>query len=305
MHLDPRRLVILDAVERHAGVVAAASALRLTPSAVSQQLVLLERETGLALIDRSRRGGQRPIELTALGHRLAGHAERLVGVLEDAEAELSAVVDEAAGPVVIGAFFTAIRSLVGPALARLASTHPALIPRVIERDEAIAELQAGTVDIAVVEDDSHRRRQAPRGLRYEALFDDPFRVAIPAGWADAHELADVGDRAWVDSPPGSAVAQTLRRLRRTTGLTFPAAHSCLEFTAALALVSAGLAGALIPELALGVSPLPPTVRILSPAGVGGRRLGVLYRDARHEPTPAVAAVLTALRNVAGDGAPHL
>ncbi len=296
MHLDPRRLIVLAAVDEHAGVVAAASALRLSPSAVSQQLRLLERETGLALIDRSRRGGQRALELTSLGHRLAVHAERLVRVLEDAETDLSAVVDEATGVVVIGAFFTAIRSVLGPALEVLATTHPALIPRVLEVDEGIAELQAGTVDLAIVEDDSQRRRLAPRGLRYEALLDDQFRVAVPAAWADAHELADLGERPWVDSPPGSAVAQSLRRLRRTTGLSFPAAHTCLEFTAALSLVAAGLAAALVPELALSVAPVPPTVRILSPEGIGGRRLGVLYRDARHEPTPAVAAVLAALRN---------
>jgi DNA-binding transcriptional LysR family regulator len=296
MHLDPRRLIVLDAVDRYAGVVAAASALGLSPSAVSQQLVLLERETGLALIDRSRRGGQRPIELTALGHRLAAHAEQLVQVLTDAETDLTAVVDEASGPVTIGAFFTAIRRLVAPAVQALATTHPALKPRVVEFDEAIAELQSGAVDIAVVEDDSHRRRQAPRGLRYEALLDDPFRVVIPASWKGT--LSDVGDRPWIDSPPGTAVSQTLRRMRRTTGLSFPAAHSCLEFTAALALVSVGLAGAFIPELALSVAPLPPTVRILAAPDLGGRQLGVLHRQARHEPTPAVAAVLGALRDAA-------
>jgi DNA-binding transcriptional LysR family regulator len=305
MRLDPRRLIVLAAVDRNEGVVAAAAALRLSPSAVSQQLMLLERETGLALIDRSRRGGQRPIELTSLGHRLARHADRLVRVLEDAEADLTAVVDEATGPVTIGAFFTAIRSFVGPALTTLAISHPALVPRVLELDEAIPEVRAGTADIAVVEDDSDRRRLAPRGLRYEALLDDPFRVVIPAAWVGANDLADVGDRAWVDAPPGSAVAQTLRRMRRTTGLSFPPAHSCLEFTAALALVAAGLAGAFISELALRVAPLPPTVRVLSPPGLGGRRLGVLYRAGQHEPTPAVAAVLSALRSAAAADQPSL
>ena len=69
MEIDPRRLIVLRAVERHGGVVAAAAALHISPSAVSQQLVLLERETGFALIDRSRRGGHRSIQFTTAGRR--------------------------------------------------------------------------------------------------------------------------------------------------------------------------------------------------------------------------------------------
>ena len=156
---------------------------------------------------------------------------------------------------------------------------------------------AAEVLVAVVEDDGHRRRLIPRGLHYEPLVDDPYRVVVPAAWGDVYTLDEVGDRPWVDAPPGSAVAQTLRRMRRTTGLAFPPAHSCIEFTAALALVSAGLAGAFIPLLALRAAPEPDEVRVLTVDGdgLGGRRLGVLYRDARNEPTPTVVAVLGALR----------
>jgi len=60
-----------------------------------------------------------------------------------------------------------------------------------------------------------------------------------------------------------------------------------------------LAGAFIPELALAVAPLPAEVHTLSADGLGGRRFGVLYRDARNEPTPAVMAVLNALRAAVG------
>jgi DNA-binding transcriptional LysR family regulator len=288
-------MLVLAAVDRAAGVAGAAAELGLSPSAVSQQLILLERETGLALVDRSRRGGQRALELTSLGHRLAEHGDRLLRVLDEAEADVTAVVDDPAGPVAIGAFYTVIRAFVGPALAALAASHPAIVARVVEIDEGLAELHAGTIDIAVVEDDAHRRRLIPRGLHYEPLVDDPYRVVVPTAWGEVESLADVGDRPWVDAPPGSAVAQTLRRMRRTTGLAFPPAHSCVEFTAALAVVSAGLAGAFIPVLALGASPSMAEVRVLTAEGLGGRRLGVLYRDARHEPTPAVLALLAALR----------
>ena len=291
--------MILRAVDRHGGVVGAAEVLRVSPSAISQQLAALERDTGVALVDRSRRGGQRPIELTATGRRLAGYAAQLGLVLEEAEADMAAFAGAAAGPVTLAAFFTILSGYVGPALSRLARTHPGIRVRVIESDEARAlpDLHAGAIDLVFVEDDAQHRRRSPAGLHYEVLLDDAFRLAVPVDWPEVSDLADIADRPWVDGPPGSALGQALARLRQTTGMAFPAAHSCSEFTAALAVVGAGLAGAFVPELALAVISPQPGVRIVAPPGIGARRLGVLYRRSRHEPTPAVRAVLDVLHEV--------
>jgi DNA-binding transcriptional LysR family regulator len=291
--------MVLRTVDRHGGVLAAAEVLRVSPSAISQQLAALERDAGLALVDRSRRGGQRPIELTAAGRRLAGHAAQLGRVLEEAEADMAALAGAVVGPVTVAAFFTILSGYVGPALTRLARTHPGIRVRVIELDEAQAlpDLHAGTIDLVFVEDDAQHRRRPPAGLHYEALLDDAFRLAVPVDWPEVSDLADIADRPWVDGPPGSALGQALTRLRRSIGMAFPAAHSCNEFTAALAVVGAGLAGAFVPELALAVISPQPGVRILTPPGIGARRLGVLYRRSRHEPTPIVRAVLDVLHEV--------
>src|SRR5215471_21639139 len=120
MPLDPRRLMALRAVDRHGGVVAAAEVLRVSPSAISQQLAALERDTGVALVDRSRRGGQRPVELTAAGRRLAGYAAQLVLMLQEADAEMAALAGAATGPVSVAAVYTIQKGYVGPALNRLA-----------------------------------------------------------------------------------------------------------------------------------------------------------------------------------------
>jgi Bacterial regulatory helix-turn-helix protein, lysR family len=69
--IDPRRLRVLQAVAAHGSVVGAADALRLSPPAVSQQLLALERETGASLIDRA----GRQVRLTAAGRLLAAHGE--------------------------------------------------------------------------------------------------------------------------------------------------------------------------------------------------------------------------------------
>ncbi len=300
MGIDPRRLVVLRAVDRWGGVGAAAAELRVSPSAVSQQLAMLERETGFTLIDRSRRGGQRSIEFTPAGRRLVAHAYDLVQVLDDAEAELGSLADAVTGPVVISAFFTVLRGFAGTALVELSHTHPGLQPRVLNIDEsaAAADVLAGRVDLALVEDDAQQRRTPPRGLHYEALADDPYRIAVPVDWPKFDELADLTDRPWIDGPPDSATGQAMARFRRTTGLALPAPHLCREFTAALAMVAAGLAGALVPELALTAS-APADVRVVALPGLGARRIGVLYRRSRNEPTPAVRAVLAAFRAAAG------
>jgi DNA-binding transcriptional LysR family regulator len=299
MDIDPRRMIVLRAVERHGGVVAAASALHISPSAVSQQLVLLERETGFALVDRSRRGGHRSIQFTTAGRRLLVHAEALVQVLDDAAAELNALAGAVTGPVTVAAFVTALRGFAGPAIVSLAETHPGIHLSVHQLNDltAAADVLAGRTDLALIEDDAQRRRPVPRGLRYEALYDDPFRVVVPADWPEFDDLAVVAGRPWIDGPADSAVGQAMRRVRQTSALELPAEHICQDFSAALVLVSAGLAGAFVPVLALTASP-PAGIREVALAGLGSRRIGVLYRRSRNEPTPAVRTVLDAFRSAA-------
>lgn len=303
MSIDPRRLVVLRAVDRYGGVVGAAEALHVSPSAVSQQLAMLERETGFGLIDRSRRGGQRSIEFTTAGRRLVAHADTVVQVLDDAEAELNALADAVTGPVIFAAFVTVLRGFAGTAIVDLAHRHPGLDLSVHQLNDstAAADVLAGRTDLALVEDDAQRRRAVPRGLRYEALFDDPFRVVVPDGWPEFDDLAIVAERPWIDGPTESAVGQAMRRVRQTSALKLPAAHLCQDFTAALVLVSAGFGGAFVPVLALTAS-ASTGVREVTLAGLGSRRIGVLYRRSRNEPTPVVRTVVDALRAAAADAA---
>ena len=99
--LDSHRLRLLKEFAERGTIVAAAAALGYTPSAVSQQLAALEREAGVALLDRTARAA----ELTDAGRRLAAHAERILAMIEEAESDLAA--PEPAGLVTIAAFPTA------------------------------------------------------------------------------------------------------------------------------------------------------------------------------------------------------
>ena len=84
--VDLRRLRALRAVADHGTLAAAADALHLTPSAVSQQLSALEREVGHALLEPAGRS----VRLTAAARVLLGHADVLFAQLERLQGELAA-----------------------------------------------------------------------------------------------------------------------------------------------------------------------------------------------------------------------
>src|ERR671937_2715646 len=89
--LDVRRLRLLRELAARGTVTAVAEALAYTPSAVSQQLSALERDAGVALLERVGRG----VRLTDAALVLVEHAEALLERTAVAEADLAA----GAGPV--------------------------------------------------------------------------------------------------------------------------------------------------------------------------------------------------------------
>jgi DNA-binding transcriptional LysR family regulator len=72
--LELRRLRLLRELHERGTIAAVADALQFTPSAVSQQLALLEREAGVPLLERSGRG----VRLTDPALGLVEHAEALL-----------------------------------------------------------------------------------------------------------------------------------------------------------------------------------------------------------------------------------
>src|SRR4051794_10484350 len=126
--IDLGRLRALDAIASYGTVLAASEALRCTPSAVSQQLSKLERETRTTLVEKD---GRR-IRLTDAGRVLAEHATRVLAAVDEAEAALATHRDTVSGRLVIASFATACRALLPSALRQLADRHPALVTGLLE-----------------------------------------------------------------------------------------------------------------------------------------------------------------------------
>lgn len=277
--IDPRRLTVLAAVASAGSVSKAAATLHLTPPAVSQQLLALERETGATVLDRS----GRKATLTAAGRLLAGHAERLATLLRDAERDLAELTGRVTGPVRLAAFQSVMGFLVAPALRAVAADHPGIHVTVVERfgEPALTDLRRGDLDIVLTEYDTEPPEE-PALARHELAY-DPYRLVVPKEW-QVGGLADLEGRPWVAGPPGTACDHALTRL-----VPEPAVGDvCVEFPSVLALVGAGRGAAIVPASTLASEP----VTVCQEPDLGGRRVAALCRRG---PSPAVATVVAALR----------
>lgn len=300
MRMDPRRLAVLGAVANAGGVLAAATVLHLTPSAVSQHIARLEAETGVVLLDRSRLGGRRSAGLTPAGRLLATYAGRVAGTLADAERALAALTGQVTGPVGVGGVPTVIGHLVAPAAAEVAATNPNIDVHIrqIEREPGLAALRAGGLDLLVIEADQADPPTNLPGLRATGLLHDPYQIVHPESWAPVAGVAALLGRPWVDGPAGSATHRALDRIAAHHDTVLNRVHECLEFPAALAIVTAGLAAAVVPALALPAHQRA-LVNVLDAPYLGARRIHMIHRRARHEPSPAAELVAQAIVARAG------
>jgi DNA-binding transcriptional LysR family regulator len=288
MPTDPRRLAFLLAVHRAGGVLAAADLLHVTPSAVSQQIARLEAEEGIDVLDRGPRG----VTLTPAGRVLADAAESIEAELVQARQAVAALGGELTGRVSVGSIQTAIRTVVAPMLVSLAERHPHIEVDVQEYDppEATRRLRAGDLDAIVLERDVEVDAPAPRGAHDVPLLDEPWRIVVPASLPEPERLDDLAGLTWVGPQAGSAAERALGRLAAQLGTTFETRHAYNDFDTAISLVAAGQGIAMLPALALQQE-VPDGVAVVALAGLGSRRMVVRHRKNRHEPGPAVRAVV--------------
>lgn len=271
MDLDPRRLRYLLAVARAGGVLAAADELHLTPSAVSQQISRLERETGRVLMTRTTHGSA----LTPEGWALAEAAQQIEQTLAAVESRLERGGAEVQGTMRIGGFQSFLSVVVAPALPEWRRQLPGLHIELLEADEEplMRAMKSDELDAAVVELDAEESpRRLPAGMTEVPLLDEPWKLVVPAGTI-ATDVADLGklNLPWLGVGPTAASTRAVARLRRASGLHQPTAHRYFATQTGLALVAAGEGMALIPMLALQGMP-QEGLECLDVPGLGMRRI---------------------------------
>ncbi|MER7245707.1 LysR family transcriptional regulator [Kribbella sp. NPDC000426] len=301
--MDLHRLRLLREVHGRGTVHGAARALGYSPSAISQQLAVLEREAGTPLLERVGRN----VRLTAAGQVLVRHATTLLDGVEAAEAELAAVAaGRVAGVVRIGAFQSAFIRVVAPAIRSLAAAHPDIRVEAaeLEVEQAAPALRLQQLDVMVGDEYDGQPRAVHTDLLREPLLREHIRVVLPedhpAAAADRVPIAELADLPWAACQPGTGHREMHVRVCRELGGFEPdLRYSSDDFLILLELVRTTGAGALLPDLVIGQG--APGVAVRLPAeGAVGRAVFLLTRRTR---TPAVAAVADALTEAASHATP--
>jgi DNA-binding transcriptional LysR family regulator len=280
--LDLRRVRLLRELAARGTIAAVADALQFTPSAVSQQLAILERESGVPLLERAGRG----VRLTDAALTLVEHADALLERAALAEADLAAAAGTVTGRARVAGFQSVILKLAIPAIEALARDAPRLRCELVEAEpeQALPALALGDIDVVLADEWQHQPRALPPSLERHELLSDPVNVVLPEHHpvlerhTDAVPLAELADEPWATGHPAMGWEEMTQRICRELGGFEPDIRfRANDANVSLALVARGLALALIPDLPL----------------VGGRP-GVAIRPiAESEVTRAIFAVTRA------------
>jgi DNA-binding transcriptional LysR family regulator len=289
--LDVRRLRVLREVARVGSLARAAEVLSYTPSAISQQIAALERETGTRLLERRARG----VVLTEAGHTLVAHAGVVIAQLEAAEAALAELADLRRGRLRMASFATAGATILPLAVDAFRSRHPAIELGVEQASpmESVAGLQQGRLDLALTVD---LEPVPAEGVEVIHLFDDPVQLAMhrhhPLAARPELRLEELAGETWIDVPRRTSGGRVLVRACERAGFEPRVAFESDDYTAIQELVGAGLGLALLPVLALCPPHEAVVLRSLGQDGPS-RDIQVATRPAAFR-SPAASAMLDVL-----------
>jgi len=295
--LDLRRLRFLREFEERGTLAAVAAALDYSPSTVSQQLALLEKDVDTPLLEKAGRG----VRLNDAGRLLAQHARVLLAAAEAAEADLAALGEDIRGTVRAGGLQSAARRLLVPGMVRVRREHPRVRVEIfeLELEESLPGLRLGTVDLVIGDEYDGHPRPRPAGMRFTTLLEEPMKIVLPA----AHPLAGSGEPVpitglvadvWTASAEGTGHhAMVVGACRALGGYEPDLRHRCSDADVQLELVRAGAAVALLPRLTLPADDPTLAVRDLAESRLK-RRLVAVTRDSPS--APALTAFLAAVRD---------
>ncbi len=304
--LEVRRLRLLRELSIRGTVSAVAAALNYSPSAVSQQLSLLEKEAGVALLRRS----GRMLALTPQAQVLVAHTTELLAALERAEAALSSTLPAISGTVRLAMFQSAVLALMPSALEALRTEHPGIRVEMTqhEPETALHETWARDFDLVVAEQYPGHAAPHYQGLDRRPLALDSIRLGVSADTSSPSAVGSLEQAAaqpWVMEPRGTASRHWAEQLCRSAGFEPDVRYESADLQAHIALVQSGHAVALLPDL-VWAHREPGLRRIEVPS----RPWRTTFTAARESSTqnPAITAVRKALEDQAdalAQDSPHV
>jgi DNA-binding transcriptional LysR family regulator len=291
--MDPRRLLTYRAVAHERSFSRAARAVALSQPSVSNQVAALEREVGVRLLDREPGG----LRLTAEGAILLEHADAIAERLALADTQLAAAAAGYRARLRVGAFPTALASLIPAAIDSVRVDHPEIEVAVEEGGADLApRVRSGELHLAVAFQDSAVAREEPAGLERRDLMRERFMVALApdhplAGKAQV-ALAELRDDGWTAAVPDGLIVTACR----AAGFEPNLVSLTRDQLAIRALIARGLAVTLAPQL-LADAFADLALRPIAGRGPTRDVYVLLPPGGRH---PLVAPTIAALEAIAAD-----
>ncbi|MGD0699201.1 MAG: LysR family transcriptional regulator [Trebonia sp.] len=295
--LNLRRMLLLRDLADLGTVTAVAERRNVTASAVSQQLRVLEAETGTILFQQD----GRTLGLTRAGDILVGHVRRVLAAIDEAESAVAAARQGVAGHVSIASFNMGIPMLVAPAVERLGQRVPHLELEVQQTssDAALRLLRQGEVDVAIILSYEFQQRPSLGGTMEEKLLDEPVVLLAPAELhlrVRKHGFAALADQPWVTGPPATGLAIALERAADDAGFTPRVKHRVEGAQNICRLATTEMAVALVPRLAV---PVQHEGLIVDSVDLGVRTISAVVREGRRR-DPNIRQVIRELHAIVVD-----
>ncbi|GAA6526291.1 LysR family transcriptional regulator [Intrasporangium sp. DVR] len=274
--LDTHRIRVFRSVMASGSIQAAADNLGYTPSAISQQISALQKETGLTLFEREGRG----LAPTAAARALVVHTNDLMGELSKLDSVVTDLREGRSGRLTIGYFASAGAEWMPNLARRLSAEMPDLTLELVLNE--IPRRGGAPLDLNIVVEVAGAHD--PHGSRRIPLAVDPYVALLPADHplADASEvtLAELEGDTWISNDlPQAICSKILAASCEAAGFQPRFAVQAQDHYTAIAFVRAGVGITVIPGLAAHLSPTDSRVRTLpiaAPQPV--RHIAAVVRD---------------------------
>ncbi|MGV8858496.1 LysR family transcriptional regulator [Rhodoglobus sp.] len=296
--LDVRRLRLLRELKLRGTIAAVASALSYTPSAVSQQLALLEEEARVPLLVKA---GRR-VQLTPEAELLVEHTVALLERLELMEAEIHSSLTEVRGTVRLAVFQSAALGIIPQALSVIAREYPQLRIEMTQREPESALFETWTREFDLVIAEQYPGHAAPRhpDLDMIPLYADELSLAVPIA-SGITTLAEAAGSSWVMEPRGTASRHWAEQQCRRAGIEPDVRFETADLQAHIRLVESGHATAILPGLVWGSR--TPSVELHPMPGLPRRTVFTSVRDSSVS-RPSIIACREVLEEVVQALAPE-
>ena len=238
--MDVHHLRTLRELRDRGSVTAVAEVLRLSPSAVSQQLAVLQRAFDTPLTEQ--RG--RVLVLTDAGERLADAGGDVIEAMARAEQSVATFLRAPAEPVTVTAFHSAALAWFPELIARSVADPEGAQIRCRDEDVSIQDFIQLTADHDIVI--AHRSPAAPpwpeQRVRVIPVIEEPIDLAVrrshPLAAHATIGLADLAGATWLAAHEGFALEPLIvQALAAGSGAPIEITHRVNEFNVAAAIIA--------------------------------------------------------------------